>query len=56
MTNLFEFTENELKEVDKLKAHYKVETRGQAIRCAIKEAMTLLGYQKQLASLLESRG
>lgn len=39
MNNLFEFTENELKEVDQLVEHYGVNTRAQAMRAAIKDAL-----------------
>lgn len=45
MNNLYEFTENELREVDQLKKHFNVETRAQAIRHAITYALASLGQE-----------
>lgn len=39
MNNLYEFTENELKEVDRLKEWYGCATRQEAIRKAIRNAL-----------------
>lgn len=55
MNNLFEFIETELHQIDRLKQLYAVETRAEAMRCAIRAALELADSIDRLQGLFEKQ-